>query len=178
MLAVNAWPGTQWGMIILAETLSSWRFILRNPVHFLAFGFGAGLFPGAPGTAGTLVAFPLFWLLSPRLMPQVFLALIAVLFVLGIWVCGKTGKDLGVHDHSGIVWDEIVAFLLVLAFTPDTLLWQVFAFLLFRVFDVLKPPPIGYFDKTVHGGFGVMLDDLIAAFYTLLCLAFWKTLID
>ena len=111
-------------------------------------------------------------------MPPVFLALIAGLFVLGVWVCRKTGEDLGVHDHSGIVWDEIVAFLLVLAFTPDTLLWQAFAFLLFRAFDVLKPPPIGYFDKTVHGGFGVMLDDLIAAFYTLLCLAFWKTLIE
>ncbi|MFI4922544.1 MAG: phosphatidylglycerophosphatase A [Burkholderiales bacterium] len=165
-------------MIILAETLPSWRFILRNPVHFLAFGFGAGLFPRAPGTAGTLVAFPLFWLLNPRLMPPVFLALIAGLFVIGVWVCGKTGEDLGVHDHSGIVWDEIVAFLLVLVFTPDTLLWQAFAFLLFRTFDILKPPPIGHLDKTVHGGFGVMLDDLIAAFYTLLCLAFWKTLIE
>ena len=162
-------------MIILAETLPSWRFILRNPLHFLAFGCGAGLFPGAPGTAGTVLAFPLFWYLSPHLAPVEYMLLIAALFVLGIWICGKTGKDLGIHDHSGIVWDEIVAFLLVLYFTPDTLLWQAFAFLLFRIFDVLKPPPIGYFDKTVRGGFGVMLDDLIAACYTLLCLAFWKT---
>ena len=164
-------------MIILAETLPSWRFILRNPVHFLAFGCGAGLFPGAPGTAGTVLAFPLFWYLSPLLAPVEYLLLIAALFVLGIWICGKTGKDLGVHDHNGIVWDELVAFLLVLHFTPNTLLWQAFAFLLFRTFDVLKPPPIGYYDKTVHGGFGVMLDDLIAACYTLLCLAFWKTLV-
>lgn len=162
----------------MAETLPSWRFILRNPVHFLAFGFGAGLFPGAPGTAGTVMAFPFFWYLSPRLMPVEFLLMTATLFVLGIWICGKTGKALGVHDHSGIVWDELVAFLLVLHFTPNTLLWQAFAFLLFRTFDVLKPPPIGYFDKTVHGGFGVMLDDVIAAFYTLLCLAFWKTMIE
>jgi phosphatidylglycerophosphatase A len=147
-------------------------------VHFLAFGFGAGLFPGAPGTAGTVMAFPLFWYLSPRLMPAEFLLMTATLFVLGIWICGKTGKALGVHDHSGIVWDELVAFLLVLHFTPNTLLWQAFAFLLFRTFDVLKPPPIGYYDKTVRGGFGVMLDDLIAAFYTLLCLALWNTLSD
>ena len=147
-------------------------------MHFLAFGFGAGLFPGAPGTAGTVMAFPLFWYLSPRLMPAEFLLMTATLFVLGIWICGKTGKALGVHDHSGIVWDELVAFLLVLHFTPNTLLWQAFAFLLFRTFDVLKPPPIGYYDKTVRGGFGVMLDDLIAAFYTLLCLALWNILSD
>ena len=165
-------------MIILAETNPSWRFVFTRPAHFLAFGFGAGLIRGAPGTAGTLVAFPLFWLLNPRLAPMLFLALIAVLFVLGIWICGKTGEDLVVDDHSGIVWDEIVAFLLVLDFAPTTLLWQALAFILFRAFDVLKPPPIDYFDKTVHGGFGVMLDDLMAAFYTLLCLAFWKTLIE
>jgi len=109
---------------------------------------------------------------------MVFLALIAVLFALGIWVCGKTGKDLGVHDHSGIVWDEITAFLLVLSFTPASLLWQAFAFVLFRAFDILKPPPIDYLDKTVHGGIGVMLDDLLAAFYTLLCLAFLRTMIE
>ena len=109
---------------------------------------------------------------------MVFLAMIAVLFALGIWVCGKTSEDLGVHDHSGIVWDEITAFLLVLTFTPAALLWQAFAFVLFRAFDILKPPPIDYIDKTVHGGMGVMLDDLIAAFYALLCLAFWKTLIE
>ena len=165
-------------MTTLAEAHPSLRFVLTLPLHFLAFGFGAGLARGAPGTAGTLVAFPLFWFLNPQLMPLVFLALVAGLFVLGIWICGKTGKDLGVHDHGGIVWDEIVAFLLVLNFTPPTLLWQAFAFLLFRIFDVLKPPPINYFDQTVHGGFGVMLDDLIAAFYTLLFMAFWKTLID
>lgn len=166
------------GTIILAEAQPSWRFVLTNPVHFLALGLGAGLVRGAPGTAGTLVAFPLFWFLNTRLQPLEFLVLIAGLFVLGIWICGKTSTDLGVHDHGSIVWDEIVAFLLVLCFTPDTVLWQTLAFLLFRIFDVLKPPPIHYFDQNVHGGYGVMLDDLIAAFYTLLVLAFWKTLIE
>jgi len=165
-------------MTTLADATPSWRFVLTHPAHFLAFGFGAGLARRAPGTFGTLVAFPLFWLLNPRFAPMVFLALIAVLFALGIWVCGKTGKDLGVHDHSGIVWDEITAFLLVLSFTPASLLWQAFAFVLFRAFDILKPPPIDYLDKTVHGGIGVMLDDLLAAFYTLLCLAFLRTMIE
>ncbi|HYA20922.1 MAG TPA: phosphatidylglycerophosphatase A [Burkholderiales bacterium] len=165
-------------MTTLADATPSWRFVLTHPAHFLAFGFGAGLARRAPGTFGTLVAFPLFWLLNPRLAPMLFLALIAVLFALGIWVCGKTGKDLGVHDHSGIVWDEITAFLLVLSFTPASLLWQAFAFVLFRAFDILKPPPIDYLDKTVHGGIGVMLDDLLAAFYTLLCLAFLRTMIE
>ncbi|MGH8750823.1 MAG: phosphatidylglycerophosphatase A family protein [Burkholderiales bacterium] len=160
----------------MADAQPSWRFVLTHPAHFLAFGFGAGLMRGAPGTAGTLAAFPLYWFLNARLMPLELLILLGALFVLGFWICGKTGEDLGVHDHGGIVWDEIVAFLLVLVFTPDTFLWQAFAFLLFRFFDVLKPPPIGHFDKTLHGGFGVMLDDLLAAFYTLLVMAFWKTL--
>jgi len=165
-------------MTTLADATPSWRFVLTHPAHFLAFGFGAGLARRAPGTFGTLVAFPIFWLLNPRLVPMAFLALIAVLFALGIWVCGKTSEDLGVEDHSGIVWDEITAFLLVLSFTPASLLWQAFAFVLFRAFDILKPPPIDYFDKTVKGGMGVMLDDLIAAFYTLLCFAFWRILIE
>lgn len=147
--------------------------MLRHPAHFLAFGFGAGLVPGAPGTAGTLLAFPLFWLLQPRLAASEFLVLLAVMFAAGIWACDKTGRTLGAADHGGMVWDEIVAFLLVLFFTPDTLYWQACAFLLFRLFDILKPQPIRYYDRTFKSGFGVMLDDLIAAFYTLLVLALW-----
>lgn len=149
--------------------------MLRHPAHLLAFGFGAGLVPGAPGTAGTLLAFPLFWLLQPRFSKIEFLALLAAMFVAGIWACGKTGRALGVADHGGMVWDEVVAFLLVLFFTPDTLYWQACAFLLFRLFDILKPQPIRYYDRTFKSGFGVMLDDLIAAFYTLLVLALWRT---
>ncbi len=149
--------------------------MLRHPAHFLAFGFGAGLVPVAPGTAGTLLAFPLFWLLQPRLAASEFLGLLAVMFFAGIWACGTTGRALGAADHGGMVWDEVVAFMLVLFFTPNSLYWQAFAFLLFRLFDILKPQPIRYYDRTFKNGFGVMLDDLVAAFYALLVLALWRT---
>ncbi|OGA46681.1 MAG: phosphatidylglycerophosphatase A [Betaproteobacteria bacterium RIFCSPLOWO2_12_FULL_62_58] len=152
--------------------------MLRHPAHLLAFGFGAGLVPGAPGTAGTLLALPLFWLAQPRLAAVEFLLLLAIMFVAGVWACEKTGRALGMPDHGGMVWDEIVAFLLVLFFTPDSMYWQAFAFLLFRLFDILKPPPIRYFDQTLKGGFGVMFDDIIAAFYTLLVLAVAKALLE
>jgi phosphatidylglycerophosphatase A len=149
----------------------SWRFVWSHPAHCLAFGGGIGLLPVAAGTAGTLLAFPLFWLLAPRLTALEYLALLAAMFAAGIWACGRTGRALGVADHGGMVWDEVVAFMLVLFFAPATLYWQAFAFLLFRLFDILKPPPIAYYDRTFKSGFGVMLDDLMAAFYTLLVLA-------
>lgn len=152
-------------------------FVRRHPAHFIAFGGGAGLSPVAPGTAGTLAAFPLFWLVDYFLEPVEFLLLIIVLFIIGIWACSVTGKALGDHDHGGMVWDEIVAFLLVLVFTPNNLIWQAFAFLLFRLFDIIKPPPIRYYDAKLRGGFGVMFDDLLAAFFTLLCLAAWKAFV-
>jgi phosphatidylglycerophosphatase A len=139
---------------------------------------GVGIIRFAPGTFGTLVAFPLHvWALS-RLEPYVHLAALAALFLLGMWACGRTGRDLGVSDHGGMVMDETVAFLLVLFFTPDHPLWQAFAFLLFRLFDIFKPQPIRYFDRTLHSGFGVMLDDLLAAGYTLLCLAAAKAFLN
>ena len=150
--------------------------MLRHPAHLVALGFGAGLVPGAPGTAGTLLAFPLYWLAQPRLGAIEFLLLLAIMFGVGVWACQETGRALGVPDHGSMVWDEIVAFLLVLFLTPDSMYWQAFAFLLFRFFDILKPPPIRYFDQTLKGGFGVMFDDVIAAFYTLLVLAIWKAL--
>ncbi len=153
-----------------------WEFVMRHPAHFIAFGGGAGLSPVAPGTMGTLAAFLLFGLANLYLGPANFLLFIGALFIIGIWACSVTGKALGNHDHGGMVWDEIVAFLLVLVFTPNTLMWQAFAFLLFRLFDIFKPPPIGYYDKKLRGGFGVMFDDLLAAFFTLLCLAAWKAL--
>ncbi|MGQ0750884.1 MAG: phosphatidylglycerophosphatase A family protein [Betaproteobacteria bacterium] len=150
---------------------ASWRFVLQHPAHLVAFGLGVGLVPGAPGTAGTLLAFPLYWALAPRIGPHAFLAVIAVLFLIGMWASEHTGRALGRADHGGIVCDEVVAFLLVLFFTPAHPLWQAGAFLLFRVFDILKPPPIRYFDRTIGGGFGVMFDDLLAAFYALIVLA-------
>jgi phosphatidylglycerophosphatase A len=155
-----------------------WRFLLSRPAHFIAFGFGAGLAPVAPGTFGTLLAFPLYWLFAPHVGAVEFLALLLVLFGLGVWACEVTGRALGVADHGGMVWDETVAFLLVLFFTPATLAWQAWAFLAFRLFDILKPPPIRHFDRTLKSGFGVMFDDLVAAFYALIVLAVAKTLFE
>lgn len=156
----------------------TWRFVWSRPAYCIAFGFGAGLAPFAPGTFGTLLAFPLYWLFFPQAGALEFLLLILVLFVLGAWACEMTGRALGVSDHGGMVWDETVAFLLVLFFVPATLYWQAAAFLLFRLFDIVKPPPIRYYDRTLKSGFGVMFDDLIAAFYTLLILAIARMLID
>lgn len=148
--------------------------MFSHPAHALAFGFGVGLAPFAPGTFGTLLAFPIHAVLVSRLGPQLHALLIVALFVIGIWACERTGRALGVHDHGGMVWDETVAFLLVLFLTPPGLVWQAFAFLLFRLFDIFKPMPIRHFDRNIRNGTGVMLDDLIAAFYALLCLAAWK----
>jgi phosphatidylglycerophosphatase A len=156
----------------------SWRFLLSHPAHLVAFSFGAGLAPVAPGTWGTLLALPVYWLISPRLEPVEFLLMLIVLFALGVWACEVTGRAIGVSDHGGMVWDETMAYLLVLFFVPATLPWQAAAFLLFRLFDILKPPPIRYYDQKLKNGFGVMLDDLIAASYTLLVLAVAKTVID
>lgn len=152
-------------------------FVRSRLAYFIAFGGGVGLSPVAPGTVGTMVALPLYWLFNHFLDPIYFLIVIDILFIMGIWACGITGKKIGVHDHGGMVWDEIVAFLLVLYFIPDDWRWQLAAFLLFRLFDITKPQPIKYCDSKLRGGFGVMLDDLIAAFFTLLCLAAWMTFV-
>jgi phosphatidylglycerophosphatase A len=152
-------------------------FAASHPAHLIAFGFGAGLARFAPGTWGTLLAWPLGWVLGGWLDAPQFLALIAALFGLGVWACGKTGRDLGVHDHGGMVWDEVVAFLLILAVVPRELLWQLGAFVAFRFFDILKPPPIRALERRLQGGLGVMLDDIVAAGYALLVLAFIKRLL-
>jgi phosphatidylglycerophosphatase A len=152
-----------------------WRFLFSNPAHLLAFGFGSGLARKAPGTFGTLVAFPMYWLLASQLSDDLFMLMLVVAFAAGVWVCGKTGKALGEADYGGIVWDEIVSFMLVLFFTPPGWYWSLLAFLLFRFFDIAKPPPIRYFDSNWHGGLGVMFDDLLAAGYALMCLALVKS---
>lgn len=164
-------------MTISGELLvkPGWRFLLSHPAHLLSFGFGSGLARKAPGTFGTLVAFPLYWALSLRLTDLGILLVLVLAFALGILICDKTGKALGAADYSGIVWDEIVAFLLVLFFAPPGLDWALLAFTLFRFFDIVKPQPIRYFDTHWHGGLGVMFDDLLAAGYTLLCLAVIKS---
>jgi phosphatidylglycerophosphatase A len=141
-------------------------FLLRRPVHFLALGFGTGLAPKAPGTFGTLLGLPLFAVLMA--LPEAsHLAIIALLFLAGIPICRKTGEALGVADHGSIVWDEIVAMLLVLEFTPLHWTWWAAAFVLFRLFDIWKPFPIRQCDAKLTGGFGVMFDDLLAAVFAI-----------
>lgn len=143
--------------------------IWRNPVHFLAFGFGSGAMPFAPGTFGTLVAIPVFLLMAP-LGLWAYLAITLLLAIIGVWLCHVTARDLGVHDHSGIVWDEIVGYLVTMIAVPQT--WQmiVLGFVLFRIFDIFKPWPIGWIDKRVQGGLGIMLDDVLAGIFAALVL--------
>ncbi|MDX1513963.1 MAG: phosphatidylglycerophosphatase A [Gammaproteobacteria bacterium] len=138
---------------------------LKDPVHLLAFGFGAGLVPRAPGTAGSLLGLALYVPLS-TLPLTIYLPLLAGLFVAGIWVCGKTAVDLGVHDHGGIVYDEIVGVLVAMTALPRDWIWLLAGFVLFRVLDILKPWPIRLLDRRVTGGFGIMLDDLVAGAMT------------
>ena len=142
----------------------SFRQLIRNPVHFLAFGFGSGLFPKAPGTAGTLVAL-LLWPLLAGLPLMFYLAIVVVVSIGGFYLCGKTASDLGVHDHPGIVWDEIAGYWLAMTAVPLTWYWMLAGFLLFRLFDIWKPWPIGWLDRKVDGGVGIMLDDLVAGVF-------------
>jgi phosphatidylglycerophosphatase A len=155
----------------------SWRFLFSHPAHLLSFGFGSGLARKAPGTFGTLVAFPMYWFLAERLSDAMFILVLIWAFAIGVWVCDITGKVLGVADYGGIVWDEVVAFMVVLFFTPPGWEWSLLAFALFRFFDIVKPPPVRYFDSNWHGGLGVMFDDLLAAGYTLMCLAIIKSML-
>lgn len=156
-----------------------WKFMRAHPAHWIAQGFGSGLSPVMPGTAGTLFAWLSFHLIS-RWLPAsppvtLWLAILGASFVVGIWACARTGRDLGIADHGSMVWDEIVAFWLVLLFlTPAPFATQLWAFFWFRVFDMVKPPPIGWFDRRLKGGFGVMWDDIVAGFYTLLLFALWR----
>jgi len=140
-----------------------------NPLHLLAFGLGSGGVPKAPGTAGTLAAVPLYLLLS-LCSSTVYLLVILAMLIFGIWLCGKVSADLGVHDHGGIVWDEWVGFLITMAWAPSGWLWVIVGFLLFRLFDIWKPWPIGPLDRHLGGGLGIMLDDVLAGVYSLVLL--------
>ena len=132
-----------------------------NPIHLLALGFGSGAAPKAPGTCGTLVAVLIYWPLS-QLSPEHYLLMLLVTSVMGIYICGQTAKDLGVHDHGSIVWDEFVGFWITMFAAPVGWVWVVVGFVLFRFFDIIKPWPISWIDKKFTGGFGIMLDDVIA----------------
>lgn len=150
---------------------------MSHPAHFIALGFGAGLARFAPGTFGTLVAIPIAVLFSTYASDAVFGASIIAFALIGVWAAEVAGRHLGVADHPAIVWDEVVAFLLVLYFVGDDMLAVGVAFFLFRFFDIAKPPPIRQLDRAFHNGFGVMVDDLAAAGYTLLAVALWRNLL-
>ena len=151
------------------HTQPNLKFLISHPAHFFALGFGSGLSPKAPGTFGTVVGLILFYALLS--LPQLWhLPIIGLLFLIGIPLCGITGKNLGVADHGSIVWDEIVAMMLVLTFVPLDWLHWLMAFGLFRLFDIWKPFPIRQCDAKLKGGFGVMFDDLLAAVYAILTL--------
>ena len=158
----------------------TWRFLFSHPAHLLACGFGSGLSPVAPGTVGTLFAWVVYPLLQPALGADdgAFAVCLLLAFVCGVSICQRTGRDLGVVDHGAIVWDEIVPFWMVLFLTPPGFLWQLLAFGLFRLFDIVKPAPADWFDQKVKNGLGVMMDDLVAAGYSVLALAVIKQLLD
>ena len=143
--------------------------LLFNPIHFLSLGFGSGLSPYAPGTAGTLAAIPLFWLMAP-LSLELYLGLVILFFIVGIYLCQQTTNKLGAHDHSAIVWDEVVGYLLTMVAVPFDWRWVILGFFLFRLFDVWKPWPVRHLDHRVGGGLGIMLDDIGAAVYAALSL--------
>lgn len=153
--------------------------LLRDPLDLIACGFGSGLSPIGPGTMGTVVAIPLFWLMKdwPALY---YYLMLAASFLVGIYLCGRAAKQFGVHDHKAIVWDEIVGYWLTMLWLPHHWLWLTLAFAAFRVFDIVKPWPIGWLDKHVKGGLGIMLDDVLAAVYAnaLLQLLLWSEIIN
>lgn len=134
---------------------------MSDPIQFLAFGLGSGLAPKAPGTFGSIAAVPVYLLFAGQ-SPLVYAAIVVSAAVLGIWICGVASDRLGVHDHSGIVWDEFVGLWIALWAVPVTPLGILLAFLAFRFFDIAKPWPIGWLDKNTSGGFGIMIDDVVA----------------
>lgn len=146
--------------------------LIKNPTHLLAFGFGSGLSPKAPGTAGTAVAVLLFLPLSYLPLP-LYLLFVTAALVAGIFLCGKTADDLRVHDHSGIVWDEFVGYWITMTLIPVSWQSMLAGFVLFRLFDIWKPFPIGWLDQKVKGGFGIMIDDVVAGLLAWCCLYLW-----
>ena len=162
----------------MSKTVPNTRDVaLKTPTGFLAFGFGSGLAPVAPGTFGTLAAIPVYYLLAMLSWPFYLMAVL-VAFLLGIYLCERASHHLGVHDHGGIVWDEFVGLWLTLFLIPNQWYWVLLGFVLFRFFDIVKPFPIKWLDKKVKGGFGIMIDDVIAglfAWIVLMIVVSWST---
>ena len=144
--------------------------LLLNPAHLLSLGFGSGLSPKMPGTMGTLAGVGLYLLLPSQYLMnwKIYLGIIIASFLIGIFLCGYTAKALNVHDHPGIVWDEIVGYFIAMFMVPKEWMWILLGFVLFRLFDILKPWPISIADKRLKGGFGIMFDDVIAAVFALI----------
>jgi phosphatidylglycerophosphatase A len=148
----------------------------KNLIHFAAFGFGSGLAPKAPGTFGTVAGMVIYLLLLQDLSLVSYLAMLLATTVLGIYLCHKTALDLKVHDHPGIVWDEFVGYWITMLMAPPGLVWLLLGFVFFRFFDIVKPWPISWLDRQVGGGFGIMVDDILAGFFALAALqltAYW-----
>ena len=135
----------------------------------IACGFGTGAVAVAPGTVGTLIGLPIYWLMQ-NLSIGYYTLITALLFVFGVWVCGRVATALQVHDHPGIVWDEVVGYLVTMTFAPSGWMWWVAGFVLFRIFDIFKPWPIKFFDSRIPGGFGIMIDDVLAGIYAAICM--------
>jgi phosphatidylglycerophosphatase A len=156
-------------MRLFTQDLKVAKLSLANPVHFLALGFGSGLAAKAPGTFGTLAAIPLYLLMTHLSLP-LYLGITVLFAIAGIYICGKAAKDMGVHDHGAIVWDEVVGLLITMAAAPAGILWLILGFGLFRFFDIVKPWPISWLDAKIHGGFGIMIDDVLAGVFAFISL--------
>ncbi len=139
--------------------------VFTNPIYFVAFGFGSGLLPKAPGTWGTVMAIPIYWFMASSLNLIQYAICTFVALILGIWICDWVSRDLKIHDFSGIVWDEMVGYWITLFAVPKSWIAVVLGFGLFRLFDIWKPFPIRWLDKHVKGGLGIMVDDVLAAVY-------------
>lgn len=150
--------------------------VWTNPIHFLAFGLGSGLSTKAPGTMGTVAAIP-FYLLMQHFTLWLYSLILFIAIVSGIWLCDRTSKDLNVHDHPGIVWDEFCGYWLTMLMAPPGWLWLLYGFILFRLFDIWKPWPICWLDKHIDGGLGIMIDDIIAGIFALTVLQLTARLI-
>ncbi|QIR13827.1 phosphatidylglycerophosphatase A family protein [Shewanella aestuarii] len=156
-------------MSLLSQDPALKKLSLSNPVHFLALGFGSGLAAKAPGTFGTLAAIPLYLLLS-QFSLSIYLAVTLVATIVGIYICDKAAKDMGMHDHGAIVWDEVAGLLITLIAAPAGWVWLALGFGFFRFFDIIKPWPIKWLDAKVEGGFGIMIDDVLAGIFAFVCL--------